>query len=108
MVNLFFIPYEIITGLKPRSLIDVVLSMNVAPERISHEKYVLELVKHLKDVHKHFNQQHERIREQEQRARLRVYGVGQSLAVGGYCLAQRPLTVGVSARVQCKHHDQVY
>jgi len=108
LYNAQYTPYEIITGLKPRSPIDAVLSMNVAPERVSYSKYVADLVRYLKEVHKHVDAQHERIRDQGNRAKLRVFGVGQYLSVGDYCLVQRPLTPGVSARLQQKNYAEIY
>ena len=103
-----YTPYEIITGMKPRSPIDAVLSMNVTPERITYDKYVADLVQYLKKVHRHVDEQHERVRDQGHRAKLRELGVGQSLAVGDYCLVQRPPTPGISVRLQSKHFGEIY
>ena len=100
LYNSMYTPYEIITGMKPRSPIDAVLSMIVTPERVSYDKYVTDLVRYLKEVHKHVDEQHARVREQTTRAKLRTLGVGQSMSLGDYCLVQRPPTPGISVRLQ--------
>ena len=108
LYNGTYTPYEIVTGMKPRSPIDAVLSMNVTPERISYDKYVTDLVRYLKEVHRHVDEQHVRVHDQQNKAKLRELGVGQSLAVGDYCLVQRPPTPGISVRLQSKHHSEIY
>ena len=108
LYNSLFTPYEVITGLKPRSPVDAVLAMNVTPERVSHSKYVADLVAYLKTVHKHVDEQHERVRSDADRERMRKFGPGEWLSVGDYVLVQRPLIVGVSARFQRKNFDEVY
>ena len=84
------------------------MSMNVTPERLSYDKYVTELVRYLKDVHKRVDEQHERVREDRHRAKLRVLGTGQGLAVGDYCLVQRPPTPGISVRLQQGNYSDIY
>ena len=54
------------------------------------------------------DEQHERVRDQVHRAKLRELAVGQSLAVGDYCLVQRPPTPGISVRLQSKNFGEVY
>ena len=105
LYNARYNPYEVITGMKPRSPIDAVLYMNVTPERISYDKYVTDLVRYLKEVHKHVDEEHERVRDQAHRTKLRVLGVGQGLAVGDYCLVLRPPTPGISVRLQSRHFN---
>ena len=103
-----YTPYEIITGLKPRSPIDAVLSMSVAPEQISHDKYVTELVRYLKEVHQKVDEQQARVREEQNRRELRKLGVGQSMSVGDYCLVRRSPTPGISVRLQRPNFDEIY
>ena len=103
-----YTPYEIITGLKPRSPIDAVLSMNATPKAISHDKYVTELVRYLKDVHHRVDEQRARLNEERDKVKLRKLGVGQALSVGDYCLVHRPPTLGVSVRLQRPNFDELY
>jgi hypothetical protein len=108
LYNAMYTPYEIITGLKPRSPIDAVLSMNVVPESVSYDKYITELDTYLKTVHQYADEQHERIRNDEAKAKLRQFGPGQCLSVGEYCLVRCPLTPGISKRLQRKNRDEIY
>ena len=106
--NSMYSPYEIITGLKPRSPIDAVLSMSATPQAISHDKYVTELVRYLKEVHRSVDEQRARLSEERDKAKLRQLGVGQTLSVGDYCLVRRPPTPGVSVRLQRPNFDELY
>ena len=81
LFNGVYTPYEVITGLKPRSPIDAVFFLNVAPERVTASQYVADLVKYLKQVHKHVDAQHELVRDNAERAKLRELGTGAYLSV---------------------------
>lgn len=53
-----FTPYEIVTGLKPRSPLDAVLGTGTTVRPVSKEAYVHDLVKYLKEVHKIVDERH--------------------------------------------------
>ncbi len=103
-----FTPYEIITGMKPRSPLDAVLSLKVPTEQITHSEYVKQLVEYIKWVHKFVDEQHALVREDERRAQLRQLGEGTTLEKGDYCLVRKEAEAGISRRFQTKHYDQVY
>ena len=103
-----YTPYEVVTGLKPRSPLDAVLSTPSNVEKITTERYVEELVRYLKEVHKFVDTQHERIREQSQRAKFRELGPGRAMKVGDYCLVRKPMEQGVSWRLQSSNFDSVF
>ena len=75
---------------------------------ITHDKYVTELIRYLKQVHKFVDEQHALVRADAERAKLRQLGTGTCLAVGDYCLVAKPLTPGVSARFQRRNFDGVH
>jgi len=100
-------PYEVVTGLKPRLPTDMLANPS-AFQRVSTEEYVSDLVTYLTRVHKYVDEQHQAVREQRQAAKHRELGPGTSLAVGDYCLVQKPLIPGVSKRLQPPRHDRVY
>ena len=103
-----YTPYEIITGMKPRSPIDCLLSDGSVLERTRVDKYVAELVDYLRKVHKYVDEQHSLVREKTQRAKYRELGAGHSLALGDYVMVQRAPEVGVSKRFQRPTFDQVF
>ena len=51
LFNGSYSPYEVITGMKPRSPIDAILTMPGTVKRVSVDEYVSDLVKYLKEVH---------------------------------------------------------
>ena len=108
LYNGTFTPYEIITGLKPRSPMDAVLASGVEVERISTDAYVTQLVKYLKWVHQHVDQQHELLREEQRRASYRQFGEGVSLGIGDHVLVARQPEPGVSVRFQRGYFDDIY
>jgi hypothetical protein len=108
LYNGAYTPYEVITGMKPRSPIDAILGGPAYVLKQSTEQYVEDLIKYIKDVHRHVDAEHEKVRHDQNNAKLREFGVGQSLSVGNYCLVVKPKKAGVSYRFQPKHHDQVF
>ena len=52
------------------------------PQAISHDKYVTELVRYLKDVHHSVDDQRLRLNEERDKVKLRQLGAGQTLSVG--------------------------
>ena len=108
LFNGHYTPYEVITGMKPRSPIDAILSTGATADKITHDRYVTELIRYLKQVHKFVDEQHALVRADAERAKLRQLGTGTSLAIGDYCLVAKPLTPGVSARFQRRNFDGVH
>ena len=106
--NANFSPYEIITGLKPRSPLDAVLAMPSTVEQISPDVYVRELVKYLKQIHKLVDKQHTEIREQRQAAKYRELGVGTSMTAGDYGFVKKPPDKDVGKRFQQKNFDDAF
>ena len=98
LFNGSYTPYEIITGLKPRTPIDCLLSQPSGAERVSTDKYVNDLVDYLRKVHKYVDSQHAVVRESCQRAKYRELGPGGSLSLGDYCLVKKNQEVGISKR----------
>ena len=108
LANASYSPYEVITGLKPRSPIDALFASPAGVEKISTEQYVRDLVHYLKEVHQHVDRQHMLIREQSQRAKYRELGPGMRLALGDYCFVRRKIEEGVSTRFQNPNFDDVF
>ena len=108
LFNGMYTPYEIITGLKPRSPIDCLLSTPTGLERTSVDRYVADLVTYLKKVHRYVDEQHTQVREQTQRAKYRGLGPGGHLRVGDYCFVKRQPEPGVSKRFQSPVFDQAF
>ena len=106
LANPNYTPYEIITGLKPRSPIDAIVSSPV--EKVDVGDYVSQLVKYVKDVHKQVDRQRRMVQDQRQDAQNRKYGTGQYLNVGDYCYVRRPPTPGISQRFQRRHYDDIF
>ena len=100
-------PYEIITGMKPRSPLEHFASPS-AVRKMPKDSYVSELVEYLKYVHKHVDERCRTAREARERAKLREHGVGEHLQEGEYCLVQKPPEKNLSARFQQKHYDEVF
>ena len=106
--NGMYTPYEIITGLKPRSPLDAVLTQPSTLERVPHSQYVRELVSYLKNVHKVVETHHARVRDEQQTTKYRQLGPGTSLAVGDYVLVRKEHDHGVSYRFQDRHFDEPF
>jgi hypothetical protein len=105
--NGHYSPYEIITGMKPRSPLDFLASGN-AIQPITHDEYVEKLVKYLKHVHELVDEQHRLVRDDEQNAKYRSLGPGNSLKVGDHCFVRSAPLYDVSRRLQHKNRDTVY
>ena len=103
-----YTPYEIITGLKPRSPIDPLLAQPAGLTRVSVDDYVADLVTYLKKVHKYVDTRHREVREEYTKAKYREHGPDTNLAVGDYCLLQKAPELGVSKRFQSPTYDQVF
>jgi len=108
LFNGSYSPYEVITGLKPRTPLDALVGVPATVKNISTETYVVELVKSLKKIHNFVADQHKRIQEKGQLAKYRQYGPGVGLSVGDYVLVRRPMQHGVSHRLQDKNFDTVF
>ena len=91
-----FTPYEIITGLKPRTPLDALLATPSGVKVMSHDEYVRELVKYLQSVHKLVDEQHERVRTQTAEGKYRELGAGTGLRVGDHCFVKRQVVPGTS------------
>ena len=102
-----FSPYELITGLKPRSPLEHFATPGAVHKVPKHE-YVSQLVEYLKYVHKHVDERSAAARDARERAKLREHGVGEHLKEGEYCLVQKPPEKNLSMRFQQKHFDDVY
>ena len=103
-----FTPYEVVTGMKPRSPIDPLLSSPTGVQRVSVEKYVNDLCDYLRKIHKLVESEHGRIREDSQRRKYRELGSDGYLSVGDYVLVKKEPDKGVSARFQDKTFDYLY
>ena len=103
-----FTPYEIITGLKPRSPIDAMLSQPSGVKRESKEQYVRELVEYVKHVHKLVAQNKERIHASDTRRALRDAELPKYLRKGDYCFVTKPTEPGTSKRFQKRVYDEIY
>ena len=108
LFNGTYTPYEVITGLKPRTPIDCLLAQPTGLERVSVVKYVSDLVAYLKKVHGFVDEQHSRIRDNAQRAKYRELGPGGGLSVGDYCFVKRAPVADVSKRFQSPTFDKVF
>ena len=108
LFNGSYTPYEIITGMKPRSPIDCLLASPSGIERASVDKYVSDLVAYLKKVHQYVDAKHEEVRENSQRAKYRELGPGGALSVGDYCFVKKAPVEGVSRRFQSPTFDNVF
>jgi hypothetical protein len=100
-----YTPYEMITGMKPRTMIDSLLSTPAKITKRNPDDYVGDLVKYMKRVHAFVQVEHKRIRDQEQERRVRNLGSDTVLDVGDYVMLKRnPKTARpgehVSARFQ--------
>ena len=58
LYNGHYTPYEVITGLKPRSPLDPLLASGMQVKKISVDEYVNKLVTYLKEVHKFVDESH--------------------------------------------------
>ena len=108
LFNGSYTPYEVITGMKPRSPIDCLLASPSGLERTSVDKYVSDLVTYLKKVHQYVDAKHEQVREQSQRAKYRELGPGGALSVGDYCFVKKAPVEGISRRFQSHTFDNVF
>ena len=104
--NAQYTPYEIITGMKPRMLLDSTLSTPAFVKQIPITDYVKKLVEHVQNVHKFVSQQHDIVRSHQRELQLREHGRGDFLRVGDYCLIARPASQ--QSRDKTKHHDHLY
>jgi hypothetical protein len=93
--------------MKPRSPLDFLASGN-AIHPISHDEYVEQLAKYLKQIHDLVDEQHRLVREDEQNAQYRSLGPGNSLKVGDHCFVRSAPEYDVSRRLQHKNRDNVY
>ena len=82
-------PYEIITGLKPRTPTDILLGQPTTLQKVPKSEYLAELCRYLKDIHRFVDEHHTRVRETEQRAKFRELGPGTFLGLGDYVLVKR-------------------
>ena len=105
LLNGHYAPFEVITGLKPRPPLEAILSSSVSAEKITHEKYVAELIRYLKRVHQHADEQHALVRENAERAKLRELGAGTGFSVGGHCSVASAWAPGIPARLQRPNFD---
>ena len=101
-------PYEVITGMKPRSPLEAVLAQPTVLQEIPTERYVKELCLYLREVHSQVEQYHTATREKQQSAKFRELGPGTSLSVGDYVLVRKEKDKGVSVRLQHPHFDDVF
>ena len=108
LFNGTYTPYEVITGLKPRSPIEPLLATGNSVTKQSVDDYVERLCEYLKRVHKQVDQEHTRIREDSQRAKLRTLPMGGHLAVGDYVMVRKEPEKGVSERLQSRTFDAVF
>ena len=94
-----FTPYEIITGMKPRTPIDSLLSTPAVQAKRETDVYVQDLVKYVKKVHQFVQTEHARVREHEQELRVRKFGADTHIEIGDYVMlkTQLPAPVGESA-----------
>ena len=76
LANANYTPYEIITGLKPRSPIDAIVSSPV--EKVDVGDYVSQLVKYVKDVHKQVDKQRRMIQDQRRDAKIENLELGNT------------------------------
>ena len=108
VANQHFTPYEIITGMKPRSPMDVILAHPVGVERVSKSEYVDQLVKYLKNVHQQVTEYNRKVKEDTQDAKYRQLGFGVHLKVGDFVLVRCEPEKGTSRRMQRKHHPGIF
>ena len=108
LFNGSYTPYEVITGMKPRSPIDCLLASPSGLERASVDTYVSNLVEYLKKVHHYVDAKHEEVRENSQRAKYRELGPGGALSVGDYCFVKKAPVEGISRRFQSQTFDSVF
>ena len=101
-------PYEIVTGMKPRSPVDAIINLKVPADQITRDQYVLELVKYVKNVHRFVDEQHRLTRDKENSAKLREFGPGSEVSVGDYCLVKKAPVTGISERFQTKHFESLF
>lgn len=107
LYNGTFTPYEIVTGMKPRSPSEAVMASGVEVERISTDAYVTQLIKFLKWIHQHVDQQHELLREEQRQASYRQFGEGVSLGIGDHVLVARQPESGISVGFQRSYFDDI-
>ena len=84
-----FTPYEIITGLKPRTPLDGLLSTPTVLQATSVDSYVSQLVLYLRRAHAFVENEHKRVRNAEQELQLRKFGGDTHLAVGDFVLVKK-------------------
>ena len=105
--NSNFTPYEIITGMKPRTPIEYIAT---GPDvlRIEQNAYVRQLVEWVRHVHEVVGAEHKRVRENQQQVQYRNLGPGVSLNVGDYCFVRKPPDRDASVRLQEKNFDNIF
>ena len=86
--KVWFSPYEDITGMKPRLLMDSVLGALALETQVPHTEYVKHLVEYLKRVHTHVAEQHHALRRDEQEQQFRHHGCVTMSRLGDYCILQ--------------------
>ena len=105
--NSNYTPYEIVTGMKPRSPLDTLVTGSTV-ESIGQNAYVDRLVDYVRLLHETISDEHRRIREDEALARYRNIGPGYSLEIGQHVFVKKPPVPGVSSRLQNKNFDRVF
>ena len=101
-------PYELVTGLQPRTPVDYLLSQPSALVQVPQTEYLRDLCNYLREIHKFVDEHHSRVREDEQRRSYRLLGPGVELSIGDYVMVKRPPEAGTSQRLQSRHLDDVY
>ena len=82
-----FTPYEIVTGMKPRTALDGLLS--TPAQSTSVDSCVTDLIQYLRMVHSFVESEHRRVRSAEQELQMRKYGANTHFAVGDYVLLKK-------------------
>ena len=81
-----YTPYEVITGMKPRTPVDTVLGSPMTLEKVTTDDYVRDLCQYIKRVHQFVQEEHARVREAQVEYRERRFGAGTTLEVGDYVM----------------------
>ena len=104
-----FTPYEIITGLKPRTPLDGLLSTPAVVHSTSVDSYVTDLIQYLRKIHSFVESEHRRVRNAEQELQMRKYGANTHFAVGDYVLLKKGhFSSEESRKSQAPNFDVVY
>ena len=104
-----FTPYEIITGLKPRTPLDGLLNTPAVVQSMPVDSYVTDLIQYLRKVHGVVESEHRRVRNAEQELQWRRHVGDTHFAVGDFVLLKRGhFPVGDSKKSQAPNFDTVY